>query len=92
MLFTFSKKISCLSFIFLFSIFYFSVPTLISYAQSASSVTTDPSLTPEQQKAQWQTELDQTNADIAKWQAILDSSQKDTASLQQQATVLNAKI
>ncbi len=49
-------------------------------------------LTAEEQKAQWQAELAQTEADIAKWQSILDASKKDTASLQQEANVLNAKI
>ena len=87
MFFTFFKKSSCLALIF---IFCFSIFPATSSAQTAS--TSSATLTPEQQKAEWESELAATNADIAKWQAILDSSKKDTASLQQQATVLNAQI
>ncbi len=49
-------------------------------------------LTDAEQEAQWRQELSDTEADIAKWQAVLDSSKKNTASLQQEATLLNAKI
>lgn len=50
--------------------------------------------TPDQaaQRAQWEAELQSTEADIAKWQAILDSSKKNTASLQNEAAILTAKI
>ena len=49
-------------------------------------------LTQQEQRAEWQTELDQLNLDIAKNQAILDSTKANTATLQQAAAVLNAKI
>lgn len=49
-------------------------------------------LTDLEQQAQWQAELAQTEADIAKWQSILDSSKANTKSLQQEAAVLGAKI
>ncbi len=49
-------------------------------------------LTQEEQRAEWQSELAQTEADIAKWQNILDTTKKGTASLQHDADVLNAKI
>jgi peptidoglycan hydrolase CwlO-like protein len=49
-------------------------------------------LTPEEQDAAWRAELAQTEADIAKWTAILNSSKANTASLQQEAATLNAKI
>src|SRR3989344_5898343 len=46
----------------------------------------------EEQEALWREELAQTEKDIAKWQAILNSTKANTASLQQEAAVLNAKI
>jgi len=49
-------------------------------------------ITQAEQEAIWRAELAQTEQDIAKWQAILDSSKANTASLQQEAATLNAKI
>src|SRR3990167_9331827 len=49
-------------------------------------------LTEEEQEAEWRAELAQTELDIAKWQGILDSTKANTASLKQEAAVLNAKI
>lgn len=49
-------------------------------------------LTEAEQRAEWQAQLDQLNQDIIKNQAILDSTKANTASLQQAAAVLNAKI
>ncbi len=50
------------------------------------------SITKEEQEAIWRAELAQTEKDIAEWQKILDSSKANTASLQQEANTLNAKI
>lgn len=50
------------------------------------------SITKEEQEAIWRAELAQTEKDIAEWQKILDNSKANTASLQQEANVLNAKI
>lgn len=44
------------------------------------------------QRAQWEADLQATEADIAKWQAVLDASKKNTASLQNEASILTAKI
>jgi len=49
-------------------------------------------ITQEEQEALWREELAQTEKDIAKWQSILNSTKANTASLQQEAAVLNAKI
>lgn len=49
-------------------------------------------ITQEEQDAIWRAELAQTEADIAKWQSILDNTKANTASLQQEAAILNAKI
>lgn len=49
-------------------------------------------ITPQEQEAIWRAELEQTEKDIAKWQSILDSTKANTASLQQEAAILNAKI
>jgi peptidoglycan hydrolase CwlO-like protein len=49
-------------------------------------------ITQEEQEAIWRAELEQTEKDIAKWQSILNSTKANTASLQQEAAVLNAKI
>jgi membrane-bound lytic murein transglycosylase B len=49
-------------------------------------------ITQEEQEAIWRAELAQTEADIAKWQSILNTTKQGTASLQQEAAVLNAKI
>ena len=49
-------------------------------------------MTEEEQEAEWRAELAQTELDIAKWQGILDSTKANTASLKQEAAVLNAKI
>jgi membrane-bound lytic murein transglycosylase B len=44
------------------------------------------------QEAKWKAELQQTEEDIAKWQGILDQTKKGTASLQNDAAILQAKI
>ncbi len=44
------------------------------------------------QEAQWQAELDATEKEIAQWQSVLDQTKKGTASLQNDAAVLQAKI
>jgi len=49
-------------------------------------------LTQEEQRAQLEQELQQTEADIAKWQAILDATRNDTASLKHDANILKTKI
>lgn len=49
-------------------------------------------LTEAEQRAEWQSELDQLNADIAKNQAILNSTKANTKTLQDAAAVLNTKI
>ncbi len=49
-------------------------------------------ITKEEQEAIWRAELEQTEKDIAEWQKILNSSKANTASLQQEAATLNAKI
>lgn len=54
--------------------------------------TTLLAITQEEQEAIWRAELAQTEQDIAKWQSILNSTKANTASLQQEAAVLNAKI
>lgn len=54
--------------------------------------TTLLAITQEEQEAIWRAELEQTEKDIAKWQSILNSTKANTASLQQEAAVLNAKI
>jgi membrane-bound lytic murein transglycosylase B len=66
---------------FIFSFVLFAVFPIVSSA-----------ITQAEQEAIWRTELAQTEADIAKWQSILDSTKQGTASLQQEAAVLNAKI
>jgi len=49
-------------------------------------------LTQEEQRAEWEAELAQTEKDIAQWQSILDSTKANTKSLQNDVSVLNAKI
>lgn len=49
-------------------------------------------ITQQEQEDIWRAELAQTEADIAKWTSILNSTKANTASLQQEAAVLNAKI
>jgi membrane-bound lytic murein transglycosylase B len=44
------------------------------------------------QEAQWQAELTATEKEIAQWQSVLDQTKKGTASLQNDAAVLQAKI
>ena len=80
MFFTFYKKFLCFSVILLLS--YFSIfPQNIVLG-----------LTQLEQEAAWRAELAQTETDIAKWQSVLDSSKQNTKSLQQEASLLNAKI
>ncbi|MBI4155876.1 MAG: hypothetical protein HY507_01420 [Candidatus Zambryskibacteria bacterium] len=67
----------------------FSLIFLISYLLSPISAL---ALTQQEQEDEWRAELVETEDDIAKWQAILDSTKANTASLQQEAAVLNAKI
>lgn len=77
MFFTFSNK------------FFITIFILLGFLFSSGSLL---ALTQEEQRAQWQTELAQTEADIAKWQSILDNTRAGTASLQRDADILNAKI
>ena len=49
-------------------------------------------LTQAEQEVEWRAELAETEKDIAKWQSILDSTKANTASLQKEAALLNAKI
>ncbi|MCX6703774.1 MAG: lytic murein transglycosylase [Candidatus Zambryskibacteria bacterium] len=70
-----------------FSVFAFSgfFPVFVSAQQK----------TPEEvaaQEAQWKIELEATERDIAKWQDVLNNTKKGTASLQKEASILNAKI
>lgn len=57
---------------------------VVVYAQTAQSV--------EQRQAALQAELDQTEKEIANWQAILKGKQAESASLQRDTDILNAKI
>ena len=70
-------------------LFLFVIFTFFLFGITATSVF---ALTQEEQEAQWRSELDVLNQDIAKWQSILDGTKANTASLQQEAAVLNAKI
>ncbi len=65
---------------------------LILVFSSFFNSTTVLAITQEEQEAIWRAELEQTEKDIAKWQSILNSTKANTASLQQEAAVLNAKI
>jgi membrane-bound lytic murein transglycosylase B len=78
---TFFKKIAFSLFLFCLILGTF-VPLTLS-AQTVDQAT---------QRAQWEADLKSTEADIAKWQTILDSSKKNTASLQNEANILTAKI
>lgn len=44
------------------------------------------------QEAKWKAELEATEKEIAQWQGVLDQTKKGTASLQNDAAVLQAKI
>src|SRR4051812_824940 len=44
------------------------------------------------QEAKWRAELEATEKEIAGWQAVLDTTKQGTASLQNDAAVLQAKI
>ncbi len=44
------------------------------------------------QRAQWEKELKDTEAEIAQWQSVLNASRNNTASLQNDAAILTAKI
>lgn len=70
-------------------LFLFTFFTLFLFSLQVNGVF---ALTQAEQEAQWRAELAQTEADIAKWQSILDSTKANTASLQKEAAVLNAKI
>jgi septal ring factor EnvC (AmiA/AmiB activator) len=76
-------------FFVLLQIFLFSILLSASLAIPTHRAT---ALTQAEQEAEWRSELAQTEADIAKWQAILDGTKANTASLQRDAAVLNAKI
>jgi len=69
----------------LFFICVFLVKPLNSFAQMTDAQKTA-------QEAQWQAELTATEAEIAQWQNVLDTTKKGTASLQNDAAVLQAKI
>ena len=81
---TFSKKNA----ISLFLVLLFLASSETFYPVTLSAQTVDQAA----QRAQWEADLKSTEADIAKWQAILDSSKKNTASLQNEANILTAKI
>src|SRR5437016_3240822 len=84
-----SLKRSAFRFFFYFSIFlFFYCPLLSSIVPVVSAQSIDQAT----QRAEWEAELQSTEADIVKWQGILDTSKKNTASLQNDAAVLTAKI
>jgi len=66
---------------FVFSVFF---PTHVFAQKSPEEIAA--------QEAQWKAELAATEADILKWQDILSNTKKGTASLQKEASILNAKI
>jgi membrane-bound lytic murein transglycosylase B len=72
-------------FVALFFVCTFLVTPLKSFAQMTEGQKAD-------QEAQWQAELAATEKEIAQWQGILDQTKKGTASLQNDAAVLQAKI
>src|SRR3989344_3527558 len=49
-------------------------------------------LTNEEQQAQWRAELAATEKEIAQWQSVLNQTKTGTASLQRDASILQAKI
>ena len=49
-------------------------------------------MTVEQRQAQLQAELDQTEKEIAQWRTVLQQKQAESASLERDAAILNAKI
>ncbi len=46
----------------------------------------------EEQETRWRKELEETEKDIAKWEEILNQTKKGTASLERDASILQAKI
>ena len=73
-----------------FVAFFLLITGYLLLAHSASAQMTDAQKTA--QEAQWQAELTATEAEIAQWQGILDTTKKGTASLQNDAAILQAKI
>ncbi len=46
----------------------------------------------QEQEAKWRAELEKTEKEIAEWEAVLSQTKKGTASLERDASILNAKI
>ena len=77
------NKTPFLCFVFIF---------LASYLLHTSSAIAQTEAEIQAQEAKWREELVATEADIAKWQGILNATKQGTASLQNDANVLQAKI
>ncbi|MEK7669092.1 MAG: hypothetical protein AAB350_00675 [Patescibacteria group bacterium] len=63
---------------------------LFFLATPAQAVLTEQQML--EQEAKWQAELKTTEEDIAKWESILNQTKQSTASLERDASVLQAKI
>jgi len=76
------------SFIFvlalIFSISFFPLYNIASAEMTEAQI--------QEQEAKWRAELAATEAEIAKWEGVLSQTKKGTASLQNDAAVLQAKI
>ena len=75
---------------FIFAIFlFFAVISFDVFNIKVSAMTEKEK---DAQEAQWQAELTATEKEIVEWQNVLDKTQQGTASLQRDASVLQAKI
>lgn len=78
------KKYSFVVFAIIFLLLIFSFSNF-AHAQMIDQQKAD-------QEAKWQAELDATEKEIAQWQSVLDQTKKGTASLENDAAILQAKI
>lgn len=75
---------------FVFALFFaFTCAFLLAPLNSSAQMTDQQKA---DQEAKWQAELAATEKEIAQWQSVLDQTKKGTASLQNDAAVLQAKI
>ena len=75
--------------------FIFVVVLIFNFQFSIFNVAEAQQMTEQQiqeQEAKWRAELEATEKEIAQWESVLNTSKKGTASLERDASILQAKI
>lgn len=75
---------------FLIVFFFFLATNYLLFATPAKAEMTEAQI--QEQEAKWRAELEATEKEIAQWESVLSQTKTGTASLQRDASILQAKI